>query len=275
MGCLLNSAGRVAQRRALLLIEYLRIEPARKCLFLVRIVGKPLSVRFLHATHTGQRTMCHRAGLPGQRGCCFTEKAQRTFAFTGTSSCLFAPGSDPGPVNPTPGTALPNSGFNAATLQPLVNATAFSSSNSVEGVRIFNGDGTGTVTGTNVSTTERPTPGPTGYPNFPASASSNTFTADFTYVVNSDGTFTTQLAGPMTGTFLTGPRSIAASRDILSSRYHPIDGSDLKGRQHANPRKHRTYGRDDYFFQRRCLAPDLSSIACSYQDGLRTSRLCG
>src|SRR5262245_48432453 len=134
------------------------------------------------------------------------KKLKGEYAFTGTASCLFAPGSDPGPANPTPGVALPNSGFNA-NLQPLVNATAFSVSFSVEGVTVFNGDGTGTYKGTSVLTTERPTPGPTGYPSFPASASSTTFAASFTYVVNADDTFDTTLVGLQTGTFLTGPRT--------------------------------------------------------------------
>jgi hypothetical protein len=134
------------------------------------------------------------------------KKLKGEYAFTGNGSCLFAPGSDPGPGNPTPGVALPNSGFNA-NLQPLVNATSFSSSSSVEGVRIFNGDGTGTLKGTSVFTTERPTPGPTGYPSFPASASSNTFSASFKYTINSDDTFEVELVGLMTGTFLAGPRT--------------------------------------------------------------------
>jgi hypothetical protein len=128
------------------------------------------------------------------------------YAFSGSFSCLFAPGSDPGPGNPTPGTPLPNSGFNAK-LQPLVNATAVSISGVSEGIVVFNSDGTGTLKGTNVSITERPTPGPTGYPSFPASASSNAHSAPFTYVINSDDTFDVQLSGPSTGTFLTGPRA--------------------------------------------------------------------
>ena len=111
---------------------------------------------------------------------------------------------DPG--IPTPGKALPNSGFNA-NFQPLVNATAFVTSFSVEGVTAFNNDGTGTFKGTSVSITERPTPGPTGYPSFPASASSNTFEGSFTYVVNSDDSFDTQMVGPLTGTVLSGPRT--------------------------------------------------------------------
>jgi hypothetical protein len=133
------------------------------------------------------------------------KKLKGEYAFTGAASCLFAPGSDPGPGNPTPGKALPNAGFNA-NLQPPVNATAFTVSFSVEGVRVFNADA-GTIKGTSVTITERPTPGPTGYPSFPASVSSNTFEASFTYVINDDDTFDTQLVGPMTGTFLSGPRT--------------------------------------------------------------------
>lgn len=134
------------------------------------------------------------------------KKLKGEYAFTGSTSCLFAPGSDPGPVNPNPGVALPNAGFNASN-QPLVNATAFSVSNSVEGIRTFNADGTGTVKATSVANTERPTPGPTGFPSFPASASSSAFTASFTYTVNSDDTFEVKLVGPLVSTFLTGPQA--------------------------------------------------------------------
>jgi hypothetical protein len=143
---------------------------------------------------------------PSDAGAASPKTLKGEYAFTGTASCLFAPGSDPGPGNPTPGKALPNSGFNA-NFQPLVNATAFVTSFSVEGVTVFNNDGTGTFKGTSVAITERPTPGPTGYPSFPASASSNTFEGAFTYVVNSDDTFDTQMVGPLTGTFLSGPRA--------------------------------------------------------------------
>jgi hypothetical protein len=134
------------------------------------------------------------------------KKLKGEYAFTGTASCLFAPGSDPGPGNPTPGVPLPNSGFNA-NFQPLVNATSFVTSFAVEGVTVFNADGTGSFKGTSVSITERPTPGPTGYPSFPASASSNTFSGSFVYVVNADDTFETTMVGPLTGTFLSGPRT--------------------------------------------------------------------
>src|SRR4030095_7395561 len=77
------------------------------------------------------------------------------YAFTGTAACLVAPGhvgdpNVPPPLpNPTPGVALPNSGFNAI-FQPIdfPNSQSFSRSFSVEGIRTFNGDGTGTGKGT-------------------------------------------------------------------------------------------------------------------------------
>jgi hypothetical protein len=76
--------------------------------------------------------------------------------------------------NPTPGVALPNSGFNAK-LQPNDitpgPTSAFSRSFfAVEGIRTFHGDGTGTVKGTAVGFVGRPTPGPDGFPDFPPSA---------------------------------------------------------------------------------------------------------
>jgi hypothetical protein len=134
------------------------------------------------------------------------KKLKGEYASVGTFSCLYAPGSDPGPGNPTPGVALPNSGFNA-NQQPLVNATTFTATGSTEGVVVFNGDGTGTYKNTVVSHTIRPTPGPTGYPSFPTSVSSNTGVGSFTYTINADDTFDVQLVGLHTGTFLSGPRT--------------------------------------------------------------------
>jgi len=136
-----------------------------------------------------------------------SKKLKGEYGFTGTAACLVAPGSDPGPGNPTPGTALPNSGFNAS-LQPKVGATSFSRSFSVEGIRTFNGDGTGTVKGTSVGITVRPTPGPTGYPSFPPSAGSSDFSFSFTYTVDGNGGWTaTMVPGSYTETFVTGPRT--------------------------------------------------------------------
>src|SRR5215831_18844177 len=75
-----------------------------------------------------------------------------SYGFTGTAACLVAPGhvgdpNVPPPLtNPTPGVALPNSGFKP-NLQPNdsgpgLSTEAFSRSFSVEGIRTFNGDGT-------------------------------------------------------------------------------------------------------------------------------------
>src|SRR5476649_2737102 len=94
-----------------------------------------------------------------------------SYGFTGSASCLVAPGhvGDPNGAalpNPTPGVALPNSGFqpnfrpNDALTGP---SQSYGYDFGVEGIRKFNGDGTGTVKGTVVSVTNRPTPGPGGF----------------------------------------------------------------------------------------------------------------
>jgi hypothetical protein len=138
-----------------------------------------------------------------------------SYGFTGTAACLVAPGhvgdpNIPPPLpNPTPGVALPNSGFNAS-LQPKDNpgTEAFSRSFSVEGIRTFNGDGTGSVKGTAVGITVRPTPGPNGFPHFPPSAGGADFKFDFTYTVNADGSWTSQMVpGSYSETFTSGPRT--------------------------------------------------------------------
>jgi hypothetical protein len=79
----------------------------------------------------------------------------------------------------------------------------------VEGIRTFNGDGTGTVVGTSVGITVRPTPGPSpAIPSFPPSAGSSKFSYKFTYTVNGDGSWTAMMVpGSYTETFVTGPRS--------------------------------------------------------------------
>ena len=106
-----------------------------------------------------------------------------TYGFTGTDACLYAP-----------------AGFNAK-LQPV--GTAFwSSSNAVEGIRTFNGNGTGTFKNSSMGITVPPTPG------FLPSANSSTSSASFTYTVNADGSFTSQnVPGTDKGTVATGPRA--------------------------------------------------------------------
>jgi hypothetical protein len=136
-----------------------------------------------------------------------------SYGFTGTAACIVAPGhvgdpNTPPPLpNPSPGVALPNSGFNAS-LQVKDVAGSFSRSFAVEGIRTFNGNGTGTVNGTAVGIAVRPTPGPNGFPHFPPSASSADFSFQFTYTVNADGSWTSQMVpGSYTETFTAGPRT--------------------------------------------------------------------
>lgn len=137
-----------------------------------------------------------------------------SYAFTGTASCLVAPGhTDPSvTTNPTPGVALPNSGFKSNLRPndsgPGLTSASYTRAFSVEGIRKFNGNGTGTVKGTVVGVVGRPTPGPTGFPNFPPAASSADFSFSFTYTVNEDGSWTSSMVpGSYTETFLTGPRT--------------------------------------------------------------------
>ena len=142
------------------------------------------------------------------------------YGFTGSAACLVAPGhvgneNVPPPLaNPTPGVALSNSGFNDK-LQPNdfadpgnTPSASFSHSFSVEGIRTFNGDGTGTVSGTAVGIDNRPTPGPGGYPHFPPSANSADFSFSFTYTVDGNGGWTaTMVPGTYTESFTSGPRT--------------------------------------------------------------------
>ena len=95
------------------------------------------------------------------------------YAFTGEASCLVS-----------------NTGFNT-DLTPQDGR--FVVSFSVHGVRTFNGDGTGTLKGRSVG--------------FSGGAFSSDFQASFTYDVASDGTFTTQVTGQLTGKELTGERA--------------------------------------------------------------------
>jgi hypothetical protein len=129
-----------------------------------------------------------------------SSKLKGVYAFTGSAACLVS-----APSSTSAG------GFDAVTLQPLPGSRVWSTSFGVEGVRIFNGDGTGTVKGTSVGFTPPPTPSgcPPMTPGcFPPGAGSQNFTASFTYTVNPDGmdgTFTTQLPNGLAGTQATGP----------------------------------------------------------------------
>jgi hypothetical protein len=145
-------------------------------------------------------------------------KLDGPYGFTGSAACLVAPGSS------TTGGAglLPGAGFNSS-FQPNNPATAFSNSFSVEGIRTFNGNGTGTVKGTTVSIAPPPTPMTAGtFPSFPPDAGSDTFSYNFTYTVNADGSWTSAMvAGSFTGTFVTGPRT---GQTYSIDQIPPIDG---------------------------------------------------
>jgi hypothetical protein len=105
-----------------------------------------------------------------------------SYGFTGTAGCL-----------------IPSSGFNGR-LQAL--GTSFSRSFSVEGIRTFNGDGTGTVMGTTVSIVPPPTMG------FLPSASSADFQFSFNYTVSGDGSWTsTMVPGSYIENITAGPRA--------------------------------------------------------------------
>ncbi len=121
------------------------------------------------------------------------------YAFTGEASCLASAIKKEGtPINP--------SGFNETdfTLKKeadgVTNVNSFVDSFSVNGVRIFNGDGTGSVQGTSVAIT---------YDNKTPNASSHNFTYTFTYTFGADGTIHTVM-DPLNnylGTFTVGPRT--------------------------------------------------------------------
>jgi hypothetical protein len=111
------------------------------------------------------------------------------YAFTGEASCL-------GSTTVSQGTPVSPSGFNSKL---KVVGDSFVVSYSVQGVRTFNGDGTGKVEATTVDLS---------YDNGTPSASSQTFTFLFTYVVNADGTFTSDIvSNSYVGTFVAGPRT--------------------------------------------------------------------
>ena len=157
-------------------------------------------------------------------------KLKGAYAFTGTAACLVAPGNSATP--PVPGNTIPNAdaGFNAR-LQPNDAAPppavqkSFTRSFSVEGIRTFNGDGTGTVKGTAVGITVRPTPGPPGFPNFPPSAGSADFQFSFTYTVNGDGSWTSAMVpGSYSEIFTSGPRFTPVQQTATVDAIPPVVG---------------------------------------------------
>lgn len=146
-------------------------------------------------------SMCVVAGLAyAGNAAADPAKLKGDYAFSGAASCL---NSIPSAV--APGGFEPD--FTAVDL-----SRQFMTTFAAEGVRTFNGDGTGSVKGSTLSITEPPTPGHPGpytCPGcFPPGASSQTFTFNFTYTVNSDDTWTTTMVpGSFSGLVLTGPRT--------------------------------------------------------------------
>lgn len=106
---------------------------------------------------------------------------QGDYAFTGESSCLVSLG-----------------GF-TSQLTPI-GPNYFGSSFMVQGIRTFNGDGTGTIHDAYSVSVVPP-------PNRTPGAEADTFSASFTYQVAPDGSVTTSLDGPLTGTMTAGQRA--------------------------------------------------------------------
>jgi hypothetical protein len=155
-------------------------------------------------------------------------KLKGVYAFTGSAACLVSAANTTTQAGgPSPG------GFNS-NLQPNGGSRVWSTSFSVEGVRIFNGDGTGTIKGTSVNITAPPTPAGFTCPNpgcFPPSAGSSNFEASFTYTIDNDGVLHTQLVGLMTGTTASGPGSPgspAPGGSVISTTF-TVDGPPLVG----------------------------------------------
>jgi hypothetical protein len=103
-----------------------------------------------------------------------------TYGFTGTDACIVS-----------------RIGFNNS-FQAL--GVSFSNSGSVEGIRTFNGDGTGTVESAGLTIVT-----PVGSAS---SAASSRSTVSFIYKINADGSFTSDnVPGTFKGTILTGTRA--------------------------------------------------------------------
>jgi hypothetical protein len=140
--------------------------------------------------------------LGGSAALAASPQLKGQYAFTGAAHC----------INSTTGFTANFQALCADTNQPISNQPnpanprsscpgVFAHTFSVEGVRTFNGDGTGAMTGRALSIDVPPNTGSLG-------ASSESFTASFTYTVSNDGTVATQLVpGSFQGNVLTGPRA--------------------------------------------------------------------
>ena len=117
----------------------------------------------------------------GQTATAVSPRLKGAYGFTGTTACL--------------STAAPGPGFNP-NLTPTDGS--FGQSFATEGIRTFNGDGTGTVRGSSMGI---------AIPANVHSAGSDDFSFSFTYTLNSDGSWTSDVTGVETGTIKTGPRA--------------------------------------------------------------------
>ena len=127
------------------------------------------------------------------------------YAVTGSANCVVAQGGFNAQLQPIP---LPFPGGGISNL-----------SFSIEGIRTFNGKGEGTVKATTVSVSTGLTVQPhQDFPVITGSASSSMFTLSFTYNVQPDGVFTTELVpGTFVSTVLTGPNAgVTSALDKLS-----------------------------------------------------------
>jgi hypothetical protein len=139
------------------------------------------------------------------------------YGFTGEASCLTV--SVPHESDAGFNSLFQPEIINTATGQRReVNVLSFS----VLGIRTFNGDGTGSIRGTTVSTSFDPTMGLGG---FVRSANSNEFEGQFTYEVDKDGFITTEIVpGSLVGKILNGPR---AGQSLLVSGFALAGGASV------------------------------------------------
>jgi hypothetical protein len=123
-----------------------------------------------------------------------TQRLRGDFAFSGGAACLVSPA----PIGVAP------AGF-TADLVPVRGPgipPAFALSFSVQGVRSFNGDGTGSFVGRTVSVREAGT----GANSNPGGAQANDISGHFTYSVAADGTVTID-HGPIDSTSVAGAQT--------------------------------------------------------------------
>lgn len=115
-----------------------------------------------------------------------TRALRGSYAFSGDAACLHSP-----------------NGFSNFRANPAPNAPGRIQSFSVRGVRKFNGDGTGSVSGRSISFYHSPSPANSTNTNLGPYFTVD-FSANFTYTVDSDGALHAE-HGPLTSTQVEGP----------------------------------------------------------------------